>query len=83
MSVYLGQRRPSSNQRTVDESGFVALVKPSDVNTDRNSFSYDYVGFLGGGVGGIRDPEQADTPDNRDEMQYVPLITGDRVRFHA
>ena len=81
MSVYLGKDGLVQIRRTVDESGFVALVKPSDVNTDRNRFSYDYVGYLGGGVGGIRDPEQADTPDNRDEMQYVPLITGDRVRF--
>lgn len=81
MSVYLGQDGLVQIQRTTDESGFIALVKPSDVNTDRNRFSYDYTGYLGGGVGGIRDPDEADTPDNRDEMQYVPLITGDRVRF--
>lgn len=81
MSVYLGEDGLVQIRRTVDESGFIALVKPSDVNTDRNRFSYDYVGFLGGGAGGIRDPEKPDIPDNRDEMQYVPLITGDRVRF--
>ena len=82
MSVYLGEDGLVQIRRTVDESGFIALVKPSDVNTDRNRFSYDYVGFLGGGVAAqLNDPSKPDTPDNRDEMQYVPLITGDRVRF--
>ena len=37
---------------------------------------------MGGGVAAqLNDPSKPDTPDNRDEMQYVPLITGDRVRF--
>lgn len=82
MSVYLGQQGLVQIQRTADESGFIALVKPSDVNTSRQRFSYDYVGYLGGGIGGsLIDPNELDVPDNRDEMQYVPLITGDRVRF--
>ena len=57
MSVYLGKDGLVQIRRTVDESGFIALVKPSDVNTDRNRFSYDYVGFLGGGVAGIVRPK--------------------------
>ena len=82
MSVYLGQDGLVQIRRTTDESGFIALVKPSDINTDRNRFSYEYTGFLGGGIGGdLVDPNIPDKPDNRDEMQYVPLITGDRVRF--
>lgn len=81
MSVYLGQDGLVQIKRTADESGFIALVKPSDVNTDRKRFSYDYVENLGGGIGAITDTSKPDTPDNRDEMQYVPLITGDRVRF--
>ena len=81
MSVYLGQDGLIQIKRTADESGFIALVKPSDVNTDRKRFSYDYVENLGGGIGAITDTSKPDTPDNRDEMQYVPLITGDRVRF--
>ena len=81
MSVYLGQDGLVQIQRTTDESGFIAKVTRSDVNTERRRFSYDYTGYLGGGVGGIVDPNEPDTPENRDEMQYVPLITGDRVRF--
>tara|TARA_B100001741_G_C16538087_1_gene592970 strand:- start:710 stop:1747 length:1038 start_codon:yes stop_codon:yes gene_type:complete len=82
MSVYLGQDGLVQIKRTADASGFIALVRPSDVNTTRNRFSYDYVGDLGGGIAQeLINPQQPDTPDNRDEMQYVPLITGDRVRF--
>lgn len=82
MSVYLGQSGLVQIKRTTDASGFIALVKPSDVNTTRKRFSYEYTGFLGDGIGeDLLDPEDPDTPDNRDEMQYVPLITGDRVRF--
>ena len=81
MSVYLGQDGLIQIKRTADTSGFIALVKPSDVNTDRNRFSYDYIEELGPDIGNLLDPTKADIPDNRDEMQYVPLITGDRVRF--
>lgn len=82
MSVYLGSDGFVQLKRTADSDGFIALVKPSDVNTTRNRFSYEYFGFLGGGIGSnLIDPSEPDVPDNRDEMQYVPLITGDRVRF--
>ena len=77
MSVVLGSDGFMNLQRKADESGFIAKVNISDVNTDRNRFSYDYVYSLGGGVGGSPDSETGDNP----EMSYVPLITGDRVRF--
>ena len=77
MSVVLGSDGFVKLKRNADESGFIAKVAISDVNTDRNRFSYDYIVGLGGGIGGKPDPETGVNP----EMSYVPLITGDRVRF--
>lgn len=74
--VFLGDCGVVQLQRTVDESGFIALVVPDDVNNDRNRFSYDYVANLGDALS-IPDPNFG----NQIEMQYVPLISGDRVRF--
>ena len=76
MSVILGSHGCITLRRNPDESGFVATVRPSDVNTDRNRFSYDYVESLGGGI------DTAPTLRNENpEMSYVPLISGDRVLF--
>ena len=74
--VYLGNSGLVQLTRTVDESGFIAKIVPSDINNQRRRFSYDYVGGLGGGVS---QPDEDDK--NTIEMQYVPLISGDRVRF--
>ena len=80
MSVYLGHQGLVQLHRTVDETGFIAKIVPSDVDTERNRFSYDYVGNLGGGVD-APNVEDDGTVNNTTEMQYVPLISGDRVRF--
>lgn len=74
--VYLGNSGLVQLKRTSDESGFIAKVARSDINNQRNRFSYDYVGSLGGGLGSLDEDDQ-----NTIEMQYVPLISGDRVRF--
>lgn len=83
MSVYLGQEGFVQIKRTVeDENGFIVRVNRSDVNKDKNRFSFDYVGSLGGGIGDeVSNPNQGNPNDSRDEMMYVPLISGDRVRF--
>ena len=81
MSVFLGNDGIIQIQRTADETGFIAKVTSSDVNTTRNRFSYDYVGQLGDGVSEKTDTDGDGTADNITEMTYVPLISGDRVRF--
>ena len=80
MSVYLGNIGCVQLQRTVDETGFIAKITPGDIDTVRNRFSYDYVANLGGGLG-AEVVEDDGTTNNSLEMQYVPLISGDRVRF--
>ena len=74
--VFLGECGLVQLQRTADESGFIAKIVPDDINNQRNRFSYDYVGSLGGGVSA---PDENN--NNTMEMQYVPLISGDRVMF--
>ena len=74
--VYLGNCGFVQLQRTADESGFIAKIVSSDYNNIRNRLSYDYVGSLGGGLG-----RPDDIGTNSLEMQYVPLISGDRVMF--
>ena len=74
--VYLGNCGFVQLQRTADESGFIAKIVSSDYNNERKRLSYDYVGSLGGGIG-----QPDDIGTNSMEMQYVPLISGDRVMF--
>ena len=76
MSVILGNQGRVLLRRNPDESGFIATVRPSDVNVERNRFSYDYLETLSDGL--------STTPtlkDGNPEMSYVPLISGDRVSF--
>ena len=79
MSVILGNQGRVLLRRNPDKSGFIATVRPSDVNVERNRFSYDYVedSILGGDN---LDGKPDDTGENP-EMSYVPLISGDRVSF--
>ena len=77
MTVILGTHGRVQLRRTAEGNGFISLVKISDVNIDRNRFSFDYLYTLGGGL----DVDGTDTEGLNSEMSYVPLITGDRVRF--
>ena len=76
MSVILGNQGRIMLRRNPDKSGFIATVRPSDVNIERNRFSYDYLEDLGDGLAGSPDDE-----GQNPEMSFVPLISGDRVSF--
>ena len=76
MTVIMGSHGMIRLRRAADESPFVVEVKVSDVNNERNRFSYDYLESLGGGL-----DSRPDSQGNSSEMSYIPLITGDRVRF--
>ena len=76
MSVILGNQGRVLLRRNPDESGFIATVRPSDVNVERNRFSYDYLETLGDGL-----DNKPNIEGQNPEMSYVPLISGDRVSF--